>query len=234
MKESSIAVEVKNASKTYRSGSEIKVRALDGVSFKLMRGEFVAIVGPSGSGKSTLMNLLGTIDKPTSGQIYIDGAAVDRMSGNELAEFRNRKLGFVFQAFNLVNGLTAEENVELPLMVAQGGDRRKKADDLLASLGLGERLKMKPTQLSGGEQQRVAIARALINNPTLVLADEPTGNLDTKSGEKVVQLLKRVCSEKNVTVVMVTHNPDITVECDRVIHIKDGRIEKEVLKRKAK
>ncbi len=234
MKESSIAVEVKNASKTYRSGSEITVRALDGVSFKLMRGEFVAIVGPSGSGKSTLMNLLGTIDKPTSGQIYIDGAAVDRMSGNELAEFRNRKLGFVFQAFNLVNGLTAEENVELPLMVAQGGDRRKKADDLLASLGLGERLKMKPTQLSGGEQQRVAIARALINNPTLVLADEPTGNLDTKSGEKVVQLLKRVCSEKNVTVVMVTHNPDITVECDRVIHIKDGRIEKEVLKRKAK
>ena len=234
MKESSIAVEVKNASKTYRSGSEITVRALDGVSFKLTRGEFVAIVGPSGSGKSTLMNLLGTIDKPTSGQIYIDGAAVDRMSGNELAEFRNRKLGFVFQAFNLVNGLTAEENVELPLMVAQGGDRRKKADDLLASLGLGERLKMKPTQLSGGEQQRVAIARALINNPTLVLADEPTGNLDTKSGEKVVQLLKRVCSEKNVTVVMVTHNPDITVECDRVIHIKDGRIEKEVLKRKAK
>ncbi len=234
MKESSIAVEVKNASKTYRSGSEITVRALDEVSFKLMRGEFVAIVGPSGSGKSTLMNLLGTIDKPTSGQIYIDGVAVDRMSGNELAEFRNRKLGFVFQAFNLVNGLTAEENVELPLMVAQGGDRRKKADDLLASLGLGERLKMKPTQLSGGEQQRVAIARALVNNPTLVLADEPTGNLDTKSGEKVVQLLKRVCSEKNVTVVMVTHNPDITVECDRVIHIKDGRIEKEVLKRKAK
>lgn len=234
MKENSIAVEVRNASKTYRSGSEIKVRALEGVSFTLMRGEFVAIVGPSGSGKSTLMNLLGTIDKPTSGQIYIDGAAVDKMSGDELAEFRNRKLGFVFQAFNLVNGLTAEENVELPLMVGQTDGRRKRADDLLVSLGLGERLKMKPTQLSGGEQQRVAIARALVNNPTLVLADEPTGNLDTKSGEKVVQLLKRVCSEKNVTVVMVTHNPDITLECDHVIHIKDGKIEKEVLKRKAK
>ncbi len=226
------SVVVKNVSKTYKSGT-IEVDALIDVSFSLYQGEFVAIVGPSGSGKSTLMHILGTIDKPTIGEIYIDGVATSEMSGDKLAEFRNKKLGFVFQAFNLVNGLDAEMNVELPLMVnpMSSSERKSRADALLIQLGLENRLKLKPTQLSGGQQQRVAVARALVNNPSLVLADEPTGNLDTKSGDEVIKLLKDISRAQNVTMVMVTHNPDITRRCDRVIHIKDGRIEKiEVLK----
>ncbi|MGD0510260.1 MAG: ABC transporter ATP-binding protein [Candidatus Micrarchaeaceae archaeon] len=224
---SNYAVEVKNLSKVYKSGT-IEVDALIDVSFSLKKGEFAAIVGPSGSGKSTLMHILGTIDKPTMGEVYIDGIATSEMDGNKLAEFRNTKLGFVFQAFNLVNGLDATMNVELPLMVSPLSmeDRKERADKILTQLGLGERLKLKPTQLSGGQQQRVAVARALINNPTLVLADEPTGNLDTKSGEEVIKLFKDICRTNNVTIVMVTHNPDITKRCDRVIHIKDGRLEK--------
>jgi putative ABC transport system ATP-binding protein len=229
------SVTVSNVSKIYKSG-EIIVKALDGVSFELDVGEFVAIVGPSGSGKSTLMNVLGTIDAPTHGYVYIDGIDVSKMDGNKLAEFRNRKLGFVFQAFNLVNGLDAEKNVELPLFVDAGissGERRKRAEALLNDLGLAGRLHLSTNKLSGGEQQRVAVARALVNNPSLILADEPTGNLDTKSGNDVIALLKKVSKDKNVTVVMVTHNPDITRECDRVIHIRDGKIEKiEVIKRK--
>jgi len=224
---SNYAVEVKNLSKVYKSGT-IEVDALIDVSFSLKKGEFAAIVGPSGSGKSTLMHILGTIDKPTMGEVYIDGIATSEMDGNKLAEFRNTKLGFVFQAFNLVNGLDATMNVELPLMVSPLSmeDRKERAYKILTQLGLGERLKLKPTQLSGGQQQRVAVARALINNPTLVLADEPTGNLDTKSGEEVIKLFKDICRTNNVTIVMVTHNPDITKRCDRVIHIKDGRLEK--------
>ena len=219
-------------SKLYASG-DIRVRALEDVSFHLEQGEFAAIVGPSGSGKSTLMHILGTIDKPSSGEVYIDGIATSKMDGNRLAEFRNGKLGFVFQSFNLVNGLTAEMNVELPLMVnpMSSDERKKKARQLLDYLGLQDRIYLKPTQLSGGQQQRVAVARALVNNPSLVLADEPTGNLDTKSGDEVIKLFKDICNEKNVTIVMVTHNPDITRKCDRVIHIKDGRLDKnEVLK----
>jgi putative ABC transport system ATP-binding protein len=223
---------VHNISKTYISG-EIKVTALDKVSFSLKRGEFVAIVGPSGSGKSTLMNILGTIDKPTSGELYIDGTPTAKMNGNALAEFRNKKLGFVFQAFNLINGMDAEKNVELPLMVStiSESDRRKRSDMLLTQLGLGHRLHLKPTQLSGGEQQRVAVARALVNKPALVLADEPTGNLDTKSSDDVIKLLWDISRNENVTVIMVTHNLDLTKHCDRVIHIKDGKLEKnEVLR----
>ena len=226
------SVVVKNVSKVYRSGT-IEVDALIDVSFSLKKGEFAAIIGPSGSGKSTLMHVLGTIDKPTMGEIYIDGIATSEMDGNKLANFRNKNLGFVFQAFNLVNGLDAEMNVELPLMTnpMTKEERKEKADALLVQLGLGDRMKLKPTQLSGGQQQRVAIARALVNNPALVLADEPTGNLDTKSGEEVIKLFKSISREKNVTIVMVTHNQDITKYCDRVIHIRDGRIEKiEVLK----
>ncbi len=226
------SVVVKNLSKVYRSG-QIEVDALIDVSFYLNRGEFAAIVGPSGSGKSTLMHILGTIDKPTMGEVYIDGVATSEMDGNKLAEFRNKKLGFVFQAYNLVNGIDAEANVELPLMVnpMPNDDRKDRADELLAQLGLSDRLKLKPTQLSGGQQQRVAIARALVNRPSLILADEPTGNLDTKSGDEVIKLFKNISRDRNVTVVMVTHNPDITRYCDRVIHIRDGRIEKiEVLK----
>ena len=226
------SVKVNNISKIYKS-ADIEVNALIDVSFSFEQGEFAAIVGPSGSGKSTLMHILGTIDKPTKGEVYIDGIATSKMNGDKLAEFRNKKLGFVFQAYNLINGLNAEMNVELPLMVnpMSGSERKKRADKLLTQLGLGDRMKLKPTQLSGGQQQRVAVARALVNNPSLVLADEPTGNLDTKSGDEVIKLLKGISRDQNVTVVMVTHNPDITRRCDRVLHIKDGRLEKnEVLK----
>jgi ABC-type lipoprotein export system ATPase subunit len=216
-------------SKVYKMSESLEVDALTDVSFKLKQGEFVAIVGPSGSGKSTLMNIMGTIDKPSHGEIYIDGTPTSKMNGDELAEFRNKKLGFVFQAYNLITGLDAEKNVELPLMTASMSDseRRGKAQKLLVRLGLGERLKMRPTQLSGGEQQRVAIARALVNDPALILADEPTGNLDTHSGYEVIKLLKSICKSGHVTIVMVTHNIDIAKYCDRIIHIKDGRIEKQ-------
>lgn len=226
------SVKVNNVSKVYKSGP-IEVDALKNISFSLKQGEFAAIVGPSGSGKSTLMHILGTIDKPTKGEVYIDGVATSSMSGDKLAAFRNKKLGFVFQAFNLVNGLDAERNVELPLMVnpMPQSERKKRADRLLVRLGLEHRLKLKPTQLSGGEQQRVAVARSLVNDPSLILADEPTGNLDTKSGDAVIKLFKEISKSEQVTIVMVTHNPEITRQCDRVIHIKDGQLEKiEVLK----
>jgi putative ABC transport system ATP-binding protein len=177
------------------------------------------------------MHILGTIDKPSSGEVYIDGIATSKMDGNELAEFRNKKLGFIFQAYNLITELDAQRNVELPLMITDMSERERseKAVALLEQLGLKERLRLKPTQLSGGEQQRVAIARALVNEPKMVLADEPTGNLDTKAGEEVIKLLKGISKKRNVTIVMVTHNPDITRRCDRVIHIKDGMIEKIVV-----
>jgi putative ABC transport system ATP-binding protein len=224
------SVKVVGVSKVYDSGV-IKVNALDKVSFVLKEGEFAAIVGPSGSGKSTLMHILGTIDKPSSGEVYIDGIATSKMDGNEFAEFRNKKLGFIFQAYNLITELDAQRNVELPLMITDMSERERseKAVALLEQLGLKERLRLKPTQLSGGEQQRVAIARALVNEPKMVLADEPTGNLDTKAGEEVIKLLKGISKKRNVTIVMVTHNPDITRRCDRVIHIKDGMIEKIVV-----
>ncbi len=224
------AVRAQNVSKIYKTGG-VETDALRGVSLTLKAGEFDAIVGPSGSGKSTLMHILGTIDKPTSGEVYIEGVATSKMNGNELAEFRNKRLGFVFQAYNLITGLDAEKNVELPLMTQNMSqeERRKRSEALLRRLGLGERLKNTPSQLSGGEQQRVAIARALVNEPTLILADEPTGNLDTKSGDEVIKLLKAIAKERNVTIVMVTHNTDLTKHCDHVIHIRDGVILKEVI-----
>ncbi len=223
------SVNVNSVSKIYKSG-DIEVRALEGVSFTLKEGDFAAIVGQSGSGKSTLMNILGTIDKPTHGEVYIDWVATSKMDGDKLAEFRNRKLGFVFQAFNLINGLNAEQNVAMPLMVdhTPEEERIRRADALLTKLGLGHRLKLKPTQLSGGEQQRVAVARALVNNPTLILADEPTGNLDTKSGDDVIKMLREISDSGKVTIVMVTHNPDTTKYCDKIIYIRDGKMEKEV------
>ena len=226
------SVVVRKIYKTYHSNS-IEVKALEDISFKLYKGEFAAIVGPSGSGKSTLMHIMGTIDKPTSGEIFIDGIATSKMKGDELAEFRNKKLGFIFQSYNLVNGLSAQENVELPLMITKmpAGDRKKNAVELLTELGLHDRLRLKPNQLSGGQQQRVAVARALVNKPTLILADEPTGNLDTKSKEEVMKMFQGIVKETNVTIVMVTHDPETTKHCDRVIYIKDGRLEKnEVMK----
>jgi len=229
------SVEARGVTKVYRSGS-IEVDALTDVSFSLQRGDFAAIVGPSGSGKSTLMNLLGTIDKPTRGEIYIDGVPTSKMDGNRLADFRNKKLGFIFQAFNLINGLDAEKNAELPLMVdpMPESERKKKADALLTKLGLGNRLRLNPTQLSGGEQQRVAIARALVRDPVLILADEPTGDLDSKNSEEVVQLLNDISKSGKVTIIMVTHNLDLTKYCNRVIHIKDGRIEKDAYVKEAR
>jgi len=223
-------VKVIGVSKVYDSGA-VKVDALNKVSFTLQEGEFVALVGPSGSGKSTLMHILGTIDKPSGGEVYIDDIATSKMNGDALAEFRNKKLGFIFQAYNLISGLDAEKNVELPLMITDmpEEEREKRSVELLQQLGLGERLKLKPTQLSGGEQQRVAIARALVNEPKIVLADEPTGNLDTKSGDEVIKLLKSISKKRKVTIVMVTHNMEITRHCDRVIHIKDGKVEKIVM-----
>ena len=223
------SVEARKVTKVYRSGS-IEVDALTDVSFSLEQGDFAAIVGPSGSGKSTLMNILGTIDTPTRGEVYIDGVPTSKMDGDRLADFRNRKLGFIFQAFNLINGLDAEKNAELPLMVdpMSEGERRRKADALLTKLGLGNRLRLNPTQLSGGEQQRVAIARALVRDPVLILADEPTGDLDSKTSEEVVQLLNGISMGGKVTIIMVTHNLDLTRYCNRIIHIKDGRIEKDV------
>jgi putative ABC transport system ATP-binding protein len=230
-KDTKYSVILNGVGKIYTSG-DIKVNALEGVSFRLKKGDFAAIVGPSGGGKSTLMNIIGTIDKPTHGEVYIDGIATSKMEGNNLAEFRNTKLGFVFQAFNLINGLDAEQNVALPLIASNipESERKARADKLLIQLGLSHRLKLKPTQLSGGEQQRVAIARALINNPTLILADEPTGNLDTKSGEEVIKMLRDISKGGNVTIIMVTHNPDLTKYCDEIIYIKDGKIEKKVAK----
>jgi putative ABC transport system ATP-binding protein len=221
------SVIVKGVSKIFKSGDG-EIRALDNVSFHVGRGEFAAIIGPSGSGKSSLMHILGTIDRPTSGEVYIGGIPTAKMNGDQLAEFRNTKLGFVFQAFNLIPGLTAKQNVELPLLVnpMPESERSKRSIELLNMLGLGHRLNQKSTQLSGGEQQRVAVARALVNKPTLVLADEPTGNLDTKSKEDVMKLFKGISRETNVTIIMVTHDPETTKHCDRVIRIKDGKIEK--------
>ena len=230
---SDYSVVVKGVSKVFSSGDS-KIYALNNVSFSIGRGEFAAIVGPSGSGKSSLMHILGTIDTPTTGEVYIDGIATSKMNGDQLAEFRNKKLGFVFQAFNLVPGLDAQKNVELPLMVSDvpEAEREARSRELLTRLGIGHRLKQNPTHLSGGEQQRVAVARALINKPALVLADEPTGNLDTHSKEEVMKLFKEISKETKVTIVMVTHDPATTKYCDRVIHIKDGKLEKNEVLRK--
>ena len=202
--------------------------ALRDVSLSIPKGEFAAIIGPSGSGKTTLLNLIGTLDKPTKGEVFLDGTPTSALRGNGLAELRNRKLGFVFQFFNLVPYLTAEENVQLPL-VAMGvptSKRSMKAKEVLNQLGLGDKVNKKPSELSGGEQQRVAIARALANEPPIVLADEPTGNLDTKSAENVASVLRTICEERGVTVIMVTHNLELCKYINRMVYLRDGSIER--------
>jgi len=224
-------VELINVSKVYGEG--IKVKALEGINLKVERGEFLSIVGPSGSGKTTLLNILGTLDRPTEGKVLIAGKDTTEMDDDELSEIRNRFIGFVFQAYNLINRLTAQENVELPL-IARGipkKEREKRAIEALNIVGLAEKAKKKPTELSGGEQQRVAIARSLASDPTLILADEPTGNLDSKNALKVMDVLLGINEKFSKTIIMVTHNIELAQMTKKIIRLKDGKIEGvEVLK----
>jgi putative ABC transport system ATP-binding protein len=215
-------IQLDDVTKTYRMG-KIEVKALRGVSLSIDKGELVSIVGASGSGKSTLMNILGCLDKPSSGKYMFEGEDISRFSDNRLAEVRNRSLGFVFQDFNLLRKSSAAANVELPLVYSGSMQKRKRALEALARVGLKERASHKPTELSGGEQQRVAIARALINNPSLILADEPTGNLDTVSAESIIDIFKTLNSE-GITVIMVTHEQEIAAACKRTVRLKDGQI----------
>ncbi len=220
-------IEVKNITKTYHTGRDIEFQALRGVSFVIKDGEFIAIMGPSGSGKSTLMHILGALDSPTSGTYFLDKKNVSKLSDDELADIRNEKIGFVFQSFNLLPRATVLRNAMLPLVYAgvEGADRIKKAKHALHSAGLEEdHFNHLSNQLSGGQIQRVAIARALVNNPTLVLADEPTGNLDSKTGEIVLETFQKLNSEQGRTIILITHEKDIVEYAERIIHIKDGLI----------
>jgi putative ABC transport system ATP-binding protein len=205
---------------------DVRVQALRGVTLSVPRGEFMGVIGPSGSGKSTLLGLIGGLDSPTSGTVHIDGVDITKMDERALTRIRNEKIGFVFQAFNLINTLTAWENVALPIQFSRkrGGNPQKRAAELLDMLGLGDRVHHRPAQLSGGQQQRVAIARALANNPPLLLADEPTGNLDTSSTEIVLKAFRDVQKNMGITIVMVTHNMEIAAQLDRVITLVDGQI----------
>jgi len=215
-------IKIENVTKTYQMG-KVEVQALRGVMLTINPGEMVAIIGASGSGKSTLMNIIGCLDKPTSGNYFLDGANVGRLNDNQLAELRNKRFGFVFQDYNLLSRATALSNVELPLIYSNRRQRRKLAMEALERVGLAGRAGHKPTELSGGEQQRVAIARALVNNPSLVLADEPTGNLDSKATEDIISLFCRLHDE-GITVVLVTHEPDVAARANRIISLMDGQI----------
>jgi putative ABC transport system ATP-binding protein len=215
-------IELENITKVYRMG-KVEVNALRGITLSITDGEMVAIIGASGSGKSTLLNIIGCLDRPTSGRYLFDGADVSHLGDNQLAGMRNKKFGFVFQEYNLLSRTTALSNVELPLIYGGGGNRRQRAIEALERVGLGARAKHKPTELSGGEQQRVAIARALVNNPSLILADEPTGNLDSNATAEIVSIFRQL-NQEGITVVMVTHEVDIAAQTHRTIRLHDGRI----------
>ena len=219
-------LKVENLTKTYGSGENL-VHAVDDVSFSVEKGEFVAIVGASGSGKSTLLHLIGGVDRPTSGKIFVDGNNISKMNDDKLAVFRRRQVGIVYQFYNLIPILTVEENITLPCDLDGRGVDRERLEMILDSFGLRARRKHLPNQLSGGQQQRTSIARALINNPSLVLADEPTGNLDSKSSEEVMSMLKMCNQSYGHTVIMITHNLDIAKQADRIITISDGKIVEE-------
>jgi putative ABC transport system ATP-binding protein len=216
-------IELDNVTKVYKMG-RTEVPALRGVSCVVEKGEMVSIIGPSGSGKSTLMNIIGCLDKPTSGQYRLEGIEVNKLGENSLAEIRNKKVGFVFQSFNLLPRTSALANVELPLVYSGGRNRRQRALEVLESVGLAHRAKHRPSELAGGEQQRAAVARALINNPSLILADEPTGNLDTQTSKEIMVVLKRL-NEQGITIILVTHEADIAAYTERTIRIRDGKIE---------
>ena len=217
-------IEAEDITKVYRMG-DIEVHALRGVDVRIARGEIISIMGPSGSGKTTLMNILGCLDRPTSGSYCLDGSQVAELSDDQLAEIRNRKVGFVFQSFNLLGRQTALTNVELPMRYAGvGNGRRKRAMEALEAVGLGDRVKHRPNELSGGQQQRVAIARALVNNPAMIMADEPTGNLDSKSGVEIVQILLELNKNSGTTLIFVTHDAEIAAHTNRVISLLDGLI----------
>ena len=220
-------INAENLSKVYQMG-QVQVNALNGVTVKIAPGEVVAIMGPSGSGKSTLMNILGCLDRPSGGDYYLDGELASKMRDDQLATTRNRKVGFVFQSFNLLPRQSALSNVELPMRYAGAvKGRRERAKAALEAVGLGDRIHHRPSELSGGQQQRVAIARALVNNPAILMADEPTGALDSKSGKEVMELLLNLNKERGTTIILVTHDPTVAARAQRVIRLSDGQISEE-------
>ncbi len=219
-------VKLAKINKVYKTNEELAFQALKDINLEIKKGEFLAITGPSGSGKSTLMNIIGLLDQPSSGTYILDGQDVSKLSENELASIRNKKIGFVFQSFNLLNRTSALDNVGLPLIYSGVSDRERvdRATKALELVGLGDKLQSRPSQLSGGQQQRVAIARALVTNPEIIFADEPTGNLDTKTGHEVMQLLQEL-NKQGRTIVLITHDTDIAMTAPRVIHVRDGQLQ---------
>jgi putative ABC transport system ATP-binding protein len=223
--DNNVIIDARDITKIYQMG-DVQVHALRGASLQVRQGELVAIMGPSGSGKSTMMNILGCLDQPTSGEYYLGGVEIDQLDDNQLAEIRGKKIGFVFQTFNLLARTTALSNVELPLVYSGVGGRRRRERALAAlhAVGLSDRLHHRPNELSGGQQQRVAIARALINEPSIILADEPTGNLDSKSGAEIMAIFQHLNEEQGITIIFVTHEPEIARHTRRIVRLSDGRI----------